>query len=523
MGLDASRGSRALALLGGGLPPLVLPAILVTLAVAPGGLESGDASLRLETAESWLEGRGGALRPGHAPHEFAPGLDGRPYGFFGPLQPLLFAGLLSIWGALGVERAATATKIAYGLALLPLLFGLLGHLARRLLLRAGAGERAAFWGAAGLLFLTPLLHYARIGQEENLLAVAYAALLLGAVRVWNGDARGWALLGLAGSAALATRVASLPTLAAVLVALAPVLLRDLRRRDAWPPLGLGALLLSATAAVLLLHNQRRFGSPFEFGYGLVCRALGVAPFDLGRIGNALPALLLSPARGVLPYAPILVGLAAYAPRALAPNPASRRLAILGAAVFLANLLFFGSWAFWHGGFGWGPRFLVAPLVFLAPFFTALARPSRLLGVLAALSLAVQALSVSLPGSTEDFRAALARESGARACGTWDWGCSALGSRPALAGRALANTLTSAPLPTLREGEGGTPAEVLASSDFRALNWWPVRAAYHLGRGSPAAALGVSFALLGLGLARLLAEWRRVAAAEAGAAGSSRSA
>lgn len=104
------------------------------------------------------------------------------------------------------------------------------------------------------------------------------------------------------------------------------------------------------AAALLWHNDLRFGDPFRFGYA----GEGfTTPIWEGVIG-----LLFSPGKSVFLYAPPLILSVMLWPRFRRMYP------VLGECLALmwgAALIVYGTWWAWHGGWSWGPRFLV-PLI-----------------------------------------------------------------------------------------------------------------------------------------------------------------
>ncbi|HEX2041556.1 MAG TPA: hypothetical protein VHF24_02875 [Acidimicrobiales bacterium] len=293
---------------------------------------------------------------------------------------LLFAGPYALARFLGADpvRAAMATNaLVFGVTAVSLL-----ALARLLDAPWGRALLTTFLIAAG----TPLLPYVATGYSE--LAVA-ATVTLGLVAVAGaGKRRVWAgpLAGAAAGAATLLRVDSLvlvlPVLAVGVALASPGNWRSLRG-------------FALAAAPFLLagawYNHLRYGAPWRLGYyedeGFIY------PFARGLYG-----LILSPGRGVLWYAPLVllavVGFGAAWRR-------NRIVAAVAAAVFLARPLFYASWA-WDGGWAWGPRFLVPAMPALlvgvaevARRFSSWTRAAQLLvTVVALLSLSVQVVGAS---------------------------------------------------------------------------------------------------------------------------------
>ena len=98
--------------------------------------------------------------------------------------------------------------------------------------------------------------------------------------------------------------------------------------------------------------------------------------------DGLYGLLLSPGKSLFLYAPPLLLSVLGLPFFLR---AKGRLAFVFVATPLVYLLVYGSKGVWHGG-GWGPRYLVPALPFLAlwalPVWDAVLRPGRGRGTVA---------------------------------------------------------------------------------------------------------------------------------------------
>jgi len=487
---------------------LFLGLSLLAAGIAPGGLDAGDASLRFEAAKSWLDDRDGALPPGIPG---APGKDGNTYNYYGLSQSLIFASILAPLRAVGAPRPETIAKFVYSVLFLPIVFGALG-VVLVVLLKEVKASRPVLPAVLCLLLGTPLLTYARSGQEENLIALAYAIILVSIVRVWQQRSSGWVLLGGAAGFALLTRLATLPTILLAFLVLLPDLWSDLRhRRHLGSVVACGLIVLGA-GVTYGWWNWHRFGSPLESGYRFGFARLGVPIFDFAGWPAHIGALLVSPRRGLFWYAPILLGLPLVATQWARQQAVLKRLGRFGVVTWCVALLFFGLSGTWDGGSGWGPRYLVAPLVFLVPLFACVPWSSRLLRALLVVSICVQAASVVLPGATEDFIGAVRQDRGER-CDVWTLACSGAWLRPGLAVQALRTTLSTRDLPTLEEGQPGGAADVLPTSDFRAAHWWPVRAAYRIHVISPIIGLAISLAFILSGiwlLIRTLQAERRLA-------------
>lgn len=99
--------------------------------------------------------------------------------------------------------------------------------------------------------------------------------------------------------------------------------------------------------VLLLHNWLRFEQVFDTGYSNESFRFYALP---GMVG-----LLVSPGKSVFVYAPPLLLSGVLIPRYRRRFPDVARLLLMFTGI---ALLVYGAWWSWHGGWSWGPRFLV---------------------------------------------------------------------------------------------------------------------------------------------------------------------
>lgn len=181
----------------------------------------------------------------------------------------------------------------------------------------------------------------------------------------------WAAHGSCLAMALLTRIAVAPAVLVVGMAglwtlylsgkqLARSLARNAPDRRALLPRLLIAVGLPFVVgvSVLLVMNFRRFGSVFETGYGDVLNeGFFGAPWFEG-----VAAVLVSPGRGLLWMAPLVL-LAPYGLVLLARGGERMRPGLaLGA--FLALLIPVAVMPGWHGGYTYGPRYLLPALPFL---------------------------------------------------------------------------------------------------------------------------------------------------------------
>lgn len=172
-----------------------------------------------------------------------------------------------------------------------------------------------------------------------------------------------------------------------------------------------------------IYNLRfAISATLAFAAPLALVGLALAAFNLSRYGNALNTgylptetfsavwldglggQLVSPGRGLFLFSPIFI----VSVMGLPPLWRRRRAeALLGLSIILIHLLLYGKWFMWHGGFAWGPRFLVPTLpfwaLFLAPALELAAAPgARLAARLALAALAGLSALVQLPFLLVDF-------------------------------------------------------------------------------------------------------------------------
>lgn len=298
------------------------------------------------------------------------GLDGLLYSRKGLGQPLLALPLTWLGLALPGLGPATTTLLFGGLVT-----ALTGVLVRRYLLALGYAGKTALLVA--VIFGTGTLAwpYAKTFFSDPL---AGLLLLLSAYALrryrQSGQVRYTVAAGLALGWAVATRYAegvALPLFGLLLLAYeypklrpalpgtaaaSPVSRFLAAARVFLRPAVLGfAAPIALVGAALLAFNASRYGDPLNTGY--LPQESFSAVWWQGVLGQ-----LVSPGRGLLLYAPILL----YSIFGLGPFIRRRRAeGLLALAVILGHLLLYGKWFMWHGGFAWGPRFLVPSLPFWA--------------------------------------------------------------------------------------------------------------------------------------------------------------
>ena len=117
----------------------------------------------------------------------------------------------------------------------------------------------------------------------------------------------------------------------------------------------------AVGLSLMAFNLSRYGDPLNTGY------LPTETFSAIWL-DGIAGQLISPGRGLLLFSPILIlSLGGFFPF-VRYHCAE---ALLALSIILIHLLLYGKWFMWHGGYAWGPRFLVPTL----PFWTLLLAPA----------------------------------------------------------------------------------------------------------------------------------------------------
>lgn len=488
----------------------ILVAFFVIYAItSSGGLEVIDAEARYLTAKSWLLGNGGALPPG-AEHFGNLGRNGGYYSFYGPLQSIIMTPLVLVISWLSRGDADQLFKLGFGVIVIPLISAISLALLFRALRSLRFGERDAFLAVIVIGLATPMWHYGRSGQEENLIGLAFVLYLWGMGQVLHAQYGGLKLIVAAAGIIFATRWSYVPSLIIILVPVALLLWQKrLDWRLWWPSLAVGSAFGLAVVALVLGYNAYRFGRPFENGYGIY---FTVHPpfFTFGAAPEHLLALMFSPYRGLVWFCPalaLLLGLNGVRKGAL-----DGRLwkPILGAWIF--TLLFVATFSIWNAGPAWAPRYLVALLVLLAPMFAAVFDSGRRWLAVIALSVLVQFCSTLLPSSSEDFVYDTRNAEHEGSCTPWVCSCSALCLRGPWAFRAMADTISSRALPVIDLAPSSKPPDgmsALRTSDFNSVYWWPVRAAYRAHKLSPALAFAICMLVLGAAFGALFMAYRRL--------------
>ena len=239
--------------------------------------------------------------------------------------------------------SSSATFVAAAAALTFLLF-----------VNLGLTPRQALLAVLGMTFGTPLFAYSAWYFSEPL---TVAVLMIAVVALFSRGlvdvpVRHAVVAGLALGFLFWIRTANILTVPVVMAAL---LLAPGEWRRKLPTIAIVAGLVAVAGLGVLARNDMLYGSPFDLGYPPnVEGGRETMSFDT-PLGVGLFALLLSPGKSMLLFAPILL----LAPWAL-PRvwQRSRALAVLMVAPLLALLAFYARYTLFEGGYSFGPRYLI---------------------------------------------------------------------------------------------------------------------------------------------------------------------
>lgn len=274
------------------------------------------------------------------------GQGGRYFSKYDPGLPLLAVPFFVAGDQLAALNHAHRTQVAATMVLLlPTLTGAGAVAAGYALARRWFGAKRGLVVALAAGLATPLWPYGRMLFAESVLACALTvtvALIVRAPTSRRTLIAAGAMFGVGVLARAALAIYALPLAWLILRADAKRAPGAIVRR--WVAFALGGLPFTLG---LLAHNALRFGDAPRFGYA----GEGfTTPLVEGVAG-----LLLSPGKSVLLYTPPLA-LAALLGRRFWRR--QRALAEFLALAWGLALIFYGAWWAWHGGWSWGPRFLV---------------------------------------------------------------------------------------------------------------------------------------------------------------------
>ena len=317
---------------------LALGTALIYLAFLPPGIYSLDGNSMLAVAESLVTHHTLSVPPGLG----VSGRNGQIYSSWYPLQSLLAvpavvaASLASRFLHVPLHFVAAAFA-----GVLPALFtaatvALVALISLQLGSTFHGARRAALCFAAGTIALV----YARSFYAEPLLSALVAG---GIYLVFVRSTR---------TILLAVLVAALALLAKPSgIVLAPALSAYLLFKKTPPLLALSPAAGGVLGFVLYsLYNLLRFGHALNFGPRW--------EFSLSALPLGLAGLLISPGRGLLWYSPaVFLAIVGFC-RAWKSRPLE---VLLIATLFAGFLVLHSAVPYWHGGWSWGPRYLLPAL------------------------------------------------------------------------------------------------------------------------------------------------------------------
>lgn len=130
---------------------------------------------------------------------------------------------------------------------------------------------------------------------------------------------------------------------------------------------IGLFLGAGICLVLLMsYNYLSFGSPFTLSYQV---KVGFDEMQVGLFGITYPRLdslwqlLFGQYRGLFPIAPVLIG-SIYGYIVILKNKKNRLIGLAAFTISLYFILIHASFINWHGGWAYGPRYMLDAL----PFF-----------------------------------------------------------------------------------------------------------------------------------------------------------
>jgi len=378
---------------------LFLTFCLIYLGTARGVLDTVDDVAMLRVTESLVTQASFAVAP-DTPGAMQ-GIDGRLYTRYGVGQSLLAAPFYLAASRIPAEPPRLAPYDPHGFvmaspaAFAVTLIGMLSTAATVAIVYLTSrelriGHIAALAAALALGLGTFAWHYGRTFMSEPPSMLACALAFYALVRYTQHGHIRWAIIGgLAAAALVVLRIGN----GALLPALGLYLVWVSARRRQVIPVVAWLVPIVASGTLLALFNVARFGTPIETGYADQAQAF-TTPLFVGLYG-----LALSSGKGVVMYAPIVVaGVVGWVH--LCRRQAT--VATMVALLVVSYVAFYARFDWWYGGGPWGSRFLVVILPLLCLGVGALvdSRLSRgawlALGALAALSVAVQILSLVVP-------------------------------------------------------------------------------------------------------------------------------
>jgi hypothetical protein len=380
--------------------------LLYSLA-SPGNLP-GDTEIRWSIARQIIRGRGTAIEDTIKTRNYAVGIDGRRYSFYGIGQSISMLPLTAIGFVLekmcksDPSKADLAAQFLASVIFFPAIGATLVWLFYRLVLSLGYKKKAAVTSCAVLAFATMNLHYSVSTQEQTQVALLLVLAVLLMVRChqqWRFvySCLFCVFLGICLILRQASAVMVFPIyLTAALGDIIGSADKNLSRAiSKW--FIAGALGTGGFIAACGWYNYARFGSVFESGYPLgMATGLGGHKMFESSLLPTLAAMLFSPGKSIFLYNPVLLLLPFCCCGFYRKHKAVT--AAISCAV-IANFILYGSYTAWAGDYAWSIRYQAAILPFLVlplseMFNKSFTNPAKTVIIsIIALSCAIQAASV----------------------------------------------------------------------------------------------------------------------------------
>jgi hypothetical protein len=322
------------------------------LLTASGAAFSDAARMRVEVAKSMTERSDFDVPSGMG----LTGADGREYSWFGIGSVVLFIPFFLFGKLAGLppEHVASVMNHFFGAATAVLVFFFsisLGYSKRASVLVSmiyGLGTMAWYYSKDSgdhiietffILFSFYSLHQFTVNKKV-------APILLSALSL------GFSLM------IRPTALLAIPSLFVMLCS------RDMQKVD-FDQLAKNASLFSIALipfiVLIFWYDYYRFGSVFETGHTLMASRLGVDFFSGTPLLTGIRGFLVSPGKGFFYYSPAAV-LFFFSIRSFSKkHPVTASCFIL---LMISYLLFLSKNFYWHGDFGWGPRYLFVITPFL---------------------------------------------------------------------------------------------------------------------------------------------------------------
>jgi hypothetical protein len=387
-----------------GLALLVSGLYLVT---ANGHLLGQDQEYYYRIARSIAHQHTFAVKPlvfGKTELAGARGRDGRFYAQYAPGLPTVLAPLILLGDRMGElmsglaanypwiheEKEDIAARVLVSYFNIPVTAVTAGLLVL-LVIRLGYSSFAALFAGAGFALSTFAWGQSRIVFAEPLQAL----LLLSACLLLFRASRATSLMG-----GCALALAVLVKITSILALPAFLLLPDERGVPVWRRYWMATAVVVPVIIALATYgwyNYSRFGSFTDIGYSSWGREPEFSGNALGNPLTGLFGLLFSSGRGLIWYAPLMIVALASARRFYVERQLVGRAFVVLVTAWLAV---HSSYKGWHGGWGWGPRYLLPILPFLlVPLPVAW---HSFAGKLGCFALFLVGTIVQLPGALVDF-------------------------------------------------------------------------------------------------------------------------